>query len=29
MSEMRWNPLLRQWVVTATHRQNRTYKPPN
>lgn len=28
MSEMRWNPLLRQWVVTATHRQNRTYKPP-
>lgn len=28
MSEMRWNPLLRQWVVTATHRQDRTYKPP-
>ena len=28
MSEMRWNPFLRQWVVTATHRQDRTYKPP-
>ncbi|HLS90837.1 MAG TPA: galactose-1-phosphate uridylyltransferase [Limnochordia bacterium] len=28
MSEMRWHPLLRQWVVTATHRQERTYKPP-
>lgn len=28
MSEMRWNPLLNQWVVTATHRQDRTYKPP-
>lgn len=28
MSEMRWNPLLGEWVVTATHRQQRTYKPP-
>ncbi|MEW6203194.1 MAG: galactose-1-phosphate uridylyltransferase [bacterium] len=28
MSEMRWNPVLREWVVTATHRQDRTYKPP-
>lgn len=28
MSEMRWNPVLKQWVVTATHRQDRTYKPP-
>jgi len=28
MSEMRWHPLLRQWVVTAAHRQERTYKPP-
>ena len=28
MSEMRWNPLLGEWVVTATHRQDRTYKPP-
>ena len=28
MSEMRWHPFLRQWVVTAAHRQERTYKPP-
>lgn len=28
MSEMRWHPLLEQWVITATHRQDRTYKPP-
>lgn len=28
MSELRWNPILREWVVTATHRQERTYKPP-
>ncbi|MBE3583585.1 MAG: galactose-1-phosphate uridylyltransferase [Limnochordaceae bacterium] len=28
MSELRWNPVLREWVVTATHRQDRTYKPP-
>jgi UDPglucose--hexose-1-phosphate uridylyltransferase len=28
MSEMRWNPVLRQWVVTATHRQDRTFLPP-
>lgn len=28
MSELRWHPLLEQWVVTATHRQDRTYKPP-
>lgn len=28
MSEMRWNPVLEEWVVTATHRQDRTYKPP-
>lgn len=28
VSEMRWNPVLKQWVVTATHRQERTYKPP-
>ena len=25
---MRWNPFLEEWVVTATHRQQRTYKPP-
>ncbi|MBO8142304.1 MAG: galactose-1-phosphate uridylyltransferase [Firmicutes bacterium] len=28
MSELRWHPLLEQWVITATHRQDRTYKPP-
>lgn len=28
MSELRWNPLLEEWVVTATHRQERTYHPP-
>ena len=25
---MRWNPLLGEWVVTATHRQGRTFLPP-
>ena len=28
MSEMRWNPVLSQWVITATHRQDRTFLPP-
>ncbi|MCL5774216.1 MAG: galactose-1-phosphate uridylyltransferase [Firmicutes bacterium] len=28
MSEMRWNPMLEEWVVTATHRQDRTFLPP-
>lgn len=28
MSEMRWNPILQEWVVTATHRQDRTFFPP-
>ncbi len=28
MSELRWNPLLGEWVVTATHRQDRTFHPP-
>ncbi len=28
MSELRWNPLLEQWVITATHRQDRTFLPP-
>src|SRR5690606_34055295 len=28
MSELRWHPFLEEWVVTATHRQERTYKPP-
>lgn len=28
MAELRWHPLLGQWVVVASHRQERTYKPP-
>jgi len=28
MSEMRWNPVMGEWVVTATHRQDRTFLPP-
>jgi UDPglucose--hexose-1-phosphate uridylyltransferase len=28
MSERRWNPLRREWVITATHRQDRTFLPP-
>jgi len=28
MSELRWNPVLREWIVTATHRQTRTFLPP-
>ncbi|MCS6775268.1 MAG: galactose-1-phosphate uridylyltransferase [Chloroherpetonaceae bacterium] len=28
MSELRWNPLLEEWVITATHRQDRTFFPP-
>lgn len=28
MSELRWNPLLSEWVATATHRQDRTFLPP-
>jgi UDPglucose--hexose-1-phosphate uridylyltransferase len=28
MSELRWNPVLREWTITATHRQDRTFKPP-
>jgi len=28
MLELRWNPILKKWVIIATHRQNRTYKPP-
>ncbi|MFN3325628.1 MAG: galactose-1-phosphate uridylyltransferase [Bryobacteraceae bacterium] len=27
MSELRWNPLLRQWVVVAAHRQGRPQMP--
>lgn len=28
MSELRWHPFLGEWVVTATHRQDRTFFPP-
>lgn len=28
MSELRWHPLRQEWVITATHRMDRTYKPP-
>ncbi|MGH9533744.1 MAG: galactose-1-phosphate uridylyltransferase [Terriglobales bacterium] len=28
MSELRWNPLLGEWVITATQRQDRTFQPP-
>jgi len=28
MSELRWHPYLGQWVITATHRQERTFLPP-
>ncbi len=28
MSELRWNPLLGEWVATATNRQERTFLPP-
>ena len=28
MSELRWHPLLGEWVATATHRQGRTFLPP-
>jgi UDPglucose--hexose-1-phosphate uridylyltransferase len=28
MSELRWNAVLREWLITATHRQDRTFLPP-
>ncbi len=28
MSELRWNPLLGEWTITATRRQERTFLPP-
>src|SRR5204863_6110483 len=28
LSELRWNPLLEQWVTVAPWRQDRTYHPP-
>jgi len=27
MSELRWHPFLQEWVITATHRQERTFLP--
>ncbi len=27
MSELRWNPILREWVIVATHRQDRPLMP--
>ena len=27
MSELRWNPLLEEWVTVAPWRQDRTYHP--
>jgi UDPglucose--hexose-1-phosphate uridylyltransferase len=29
VSELRWHPFLEQWVITATHRQDRTFLPPD
>ena len=29
MSELRWHPFLQQWVITASHRQERTFLPPD
>jgi UDPglucose--hexose-1-phosphate uridylyltransferase len=29
LSELRWHPLLRQWVTVAPWRQDRTYHPPS
>lgn len=28
MSELRWNPLRREWTITATHRMGRVLNPP-
>jgi len=28
LSELRWNPILEEWVITATARQDRTFLPP-
>lgn len=28
MSELRWDPILSEWIITATHRQDRTFMPP-
>ena len=29
MSELRWHPILEEWVISATHRQDRTFLPPD
>lgn len=29
MSELRWHPMRSEWVITATHRQERTFHPPD
>lgn len=29
MSELRWHPFHREWIITATHRQDRTFFPPD
>lgn len=29
MSELRWHPFHQDWVITATHRQDRTFLPPD
>ncbi|MDH7601542.1 MAG: galactose-1-phosphate uridylyltransferase [Armatimonadota bacterium] len=29
MSELRWHPILEEWVITATHRMDRTFLPPD
>lgn len=28
LSELRWDPFQKEWIITATHRQKRTFKPP-
>lgn len=28
MLKIRWNPIQKRWIIIATHRQDRTYKPP-
>jgi UDPglucose--hexose-1-phosphate uridylyltransferase len=29
VSELRWHPLLGEWMATATQRQDRTFLPPS
>ncbi len=29
MTELRWNPLLKDWTMVASHRQNRPEMPKN